>query len=131
MEVDARIQAGLFRDANHKYGETHVLQGAAYKADSKKYYEIMKPLLVQISTWTFIHRLDKTSNEWGSILTRIIHIEGDFSRKSCSSASYHDILTARYRGPYQSFTLNNYIDKYADAHAKLLNLKEALSKSKK
>ena len=86
-EVDALIQARPFRDANHKYGEMYVLQDTAYNNNSKKEYEILKPLLVRGSTWTFIPGFETMSNSQGSMLVLIAQDEGDLTRKSRISAA--------------------------------------------
>jgi len=56
--ADAGIQAGPFQDTNHEYWKIYILQGAAYNADSKKYYEILKSLLIGGPAWMLIHGFD-------------------------------------------------------------------------
>ena len=62
---DAVIQAGPFRDTEQEYGDMYILQGAAYNADSKIYYEILNPLLIGGSVWTFVCGFDMISNSRG------------------------------------------------------------------
>ena len=45
--------------------------------------------------------------------------------------AYHNISAAQYCGPQRNFTLNNYIAKYANIHAELLDLKKVTYISKK
>jgi len=57
----------------------------------------------------------------------VAQVEGDSARKSRISAAYHNILAARYRGPTNNFTLDDYISKHVDTNAELLHLKEVIS----
>ena len=65
VDVDSVIQAVPFFDRDHEYKHHFFLQGIAFNADSKKYYNILKPLLVGVTAWTFIRGYDKSSNERG------------------------------------------------------------------
>ena len=129
--VTPEILGATYTDTDAEFCNTFALDGVDYKADVKRYYDTLKPLLINGPGWTFIRPFDKANDGRGAITALVAQAEGDSSRKIRSSAAYHEISAARYRGPTRNFTLDNYITKHADAHAELLDLGEVISESKK
>ena len=79
----------------------------------------------------FIRPFDRASDDRGAVTALVAQAEGPASKKIRSSAAYHEISAARYRGPTRNFSLDDYITKHADAHAELLDLEEVISEAKK
>ena len=121
-DANSVIQACPFRDTDHKYSKIYLLQSALFNAESKKYYEILKHMLIAGLAWTFIRSFEKASNGQGAILDLVAQTKVNSARKSRYSAAYHDISVVRYRGPTRNFTLDDCIAKHSNAYAELLDL---------
>ena len=131
MEVTDAIVAHPYVDTDKEYIYTFKLEGVEYAANSKRYFEILKPLLLAGPAWTFIRKYNKDNDGHGAIIALCAQADGTNMTKLSISAAYYEIAVARYRGTSRNFTLDDYIGKHSDAHAELLDLKEVISESRK
>ena len=95
------ILAFVYADTDAEYMHTYALSGVDYEADCKRYYDTLKPLLINGPGWTFIRPFDRTSDGRGSVTALVAQAEGPASKKIRSSAAYHEISAARYRGAHK------------------------------
>ena len=81
-----------------EYIHSFKLEGVEFTADSKRYFETLKPLLLEGPEWTFIRKFDKDNDGRRTIIALCAQAEGPNTKKIQISAVYHEILAARYRG---------------------------------
>ena len=111
---------------------TFRMYGPAYKADNKRFFDLLKPLVVNGSAWPFIQNFAKGGGKNGrkAFLAIKSQAEGQAAQSTRKAKAYAMIATAKYTGKGR-FTFDQYVARHQRAHNELLALNEEVAETKK
>jgi hypothetical protein len=98
-----------------------------YVSDTKRLFDILKPLLIAGPGWPFIQPLNKKSSRDGraAFLAVKRQAEGTSALASRKAASYLVIRKAEFTGRSGAYSLDMYISLHQKAHNELFSLWES------
>ena len=111
---------------------TNRMFGPAYRADNKRFFDLLKPLVVNGSAWPFIQNFAKGGGKNGrkAFLAIKSQAEGQAATTTRKAKAYAMIATAKYTGKGR-YTFDQYVARHQKAHNELLALNEGVAETKK
>jgi hypothetical protein len=126
----ADTMARVFDDVDEALVATFRLDSPVYRADTTRLYDLLKPLVIQGSCYSFILPVDSRRNGREAFLILKNQAEGPAQLARRRTLAYAQLNT-KYGGWSRRFSFDDYIAVYQQAFNELTYLGEVISETKK
>jgi hypothetical protein len=126
----AETMARVFDDVDEALVATFRLDSPVFRADTTKLYDLLKPLIIQGSCYSFILPVDGRRNGREAYLILKAQAEGPAQLARRRVLAYSQLNT-KYSGWSRRFSFDDYIAVYQQAFNELTYLGEVISETKK
>ena len=75
-----------------------LLEGAEFKVDNKKTWQVIKKLVAGTNAWSWIERFDKTKNGRGGYLALCMYYDGPGETEKVEAIARRDLNELKYLG---------------------------------
>jgi len=109
---------------------TSVLEGATFSRDSKRVFDILKPLVMEGPGWPFVQPFNRKRDGRAAYKALKSQAEGRSAIATRKAKAYAMLTTAIFTGKGK-FSFDQYVGRHQQAHNELLFMEEPVAETKK
>ena len=88
-----------------------LLEGAEFKVDNKKTWQVIKKLVAGMNSWSWIERFDKTEDGRGGYFALCTYYDGPGETEKVEAIARRDLNDLKYLGNEQAFSFEKFTTK--------------------